>query len=425
MRALGLWLACGFALSACDAKKQAGGNGEEPQASPNASILPAPITSAHATARKPDAGRGGIPADSAGRLLIPDAAPPERVPLVADRALPEDTITTREGPGVTLEARLRWFDVPAPLVAPEVSSDALAEARARVEPRLTVDLAPVGRMRLLFASPAFPVPRGAELRSAVEHYGHALVWPDGHAYRVVVPGTLRALLAERRVDAIPLSAGTHERRGRGAVLGLATERVAVKSDAGTLLLEQADVTGIGESGGLLCRALLELIAVEPTSTVCSSRTPLRAEMTSSRGGRLAFEVTSITRRQDLLHGLLLVPPAGTMVKLGELPPQASGVLLSREEIARFRAKPMPGESAADAPGEGLLAVNLTDKLRYILVDGVPVAWVKPRSEQYIIGPMPGRYVVSWRDFFGADVGAPKTLQLPARSVVGAATDGGP
>lgn len=415
-------------LGSCDGKPTAGGFvDDETQPSPNASILPAPIASVEPSPRFQDGGRGGIPADSAGRLLLPEAAPPAPTPLVSDAALPGDPITSRDGPAVTLEARFRWFELPThPKTAgAEVSSEGLARARQLTELRLTVDLSPLGRMRVVFASPSFPVPQNAELRASLQHYGHVLVWPDGHAYRVLVPGTIRALLAERRADALTLTSGSLSKAGGGFLLGLPTQKTVVKSEAGRLTLEQADVTGLSGSGALLCRLLLELIAVEPTSVACSAGTPLRADLQSERGGRLAFEVTSITRRQDLPHGLLLVPPAGTIVKLGELPPQAAGVLLSRAEAAALRSKASPGEVRPDAPGEGLLAVNQTDKLRYILLDGVPVAWVRPHAEQYVLGPLPGRYTVSWRDFFGAEVGAPVTAQLPLRSVVGAPRDAGP
>jgi hypothetical protein len=56
---------------------------------------------------------------------------------------------------------------------------------------------------------------------------------------------------------------------------------------------------------------------------------------------------------------------------------------------------------------------------------VPIAWVRPRSEQYVIGPIAGRYVVSWRDFLGAEVEAAQTITVPARLTLGAEKDGGP
>jgi hypothetical protein len=136
-------------------------------------------------------------------------------------------------------------------------------------------------------------------------------------------------------------------------------------------------------------------------------------------------VTSLTRRTDLPIGQLYVPPAGAEFKPGELPPQASGVMLTQTELARFRSRAASTEApAADAPGEGLAIVNRTDMLRYVLLDGVPIAWVKPKSEQYVIGPPPGRYSLGWRDFLGTQIEPAKILSLPARIVIGAEPDGG-
>src|SRR4029079_12064301 len=102
------------------------------------------------------------------------------------------------------------------------------------------------------------------------------------------------------------------------------------------------------------------------------------------------------------------------------PPQASGVLLTREELAELRSRAVQSEKAAGdgAPGEGLTAVNRTDVLSYVLLDGVAIGWVRPHGDQYVIGPKPGRYTVSWRDFFGMEVETPRAIELPARVVLG-------
>lgn len=415
-------------VTAC--RENSGGTGsDENRPSPNASILPAPLASGANLERKhprPDAGWGGIPADSAGRLLLPDAAPPAPTPYTEHAALARDTLTTRDGIGVTLDARFVWRDIPPPAAGPEVSADALNEAKRALEPKLTIDLAPAGRMRLEIASPVFPLPRGTELRANTAHFGHVLVWPDGHAYRVALPGTLRALFAERRMDATPLTTPSAKPKGKGGALGVETRKVQLVTESGTLDLELGQVAGLGDAGKLLCRFLVELVAVEPNHPICDGPVPLRADYRWPKGGGLGFEVTAIARRQDLPIGNLFVPPAAAMVKPGELPPQQDGVLLTRAQLAAIRTKAAPrAEPApADAPGEGLLAVNHENTLRYVLIDGLPAAWIRPKTEQYLIGPQPGRYVISFRDFFGASVQPPKTVVLPARVEVGAPTDGG-
>ena len=37
-------------------------------------------------------------------------------------------------------------------------------------------------------------------KARTDSYGHILAWPDGSSYRVLVPGALRAMFSERRVD---------------------------------------------------------------------------------------------------------------------------------------------------------------------------------------------------------------------------------
>jgi hypothetical protein len=410
----------------CPQKKAGGGDGDEPQASPNASILPAPIASTVGPKKKVDAGRGGIPADSAGRLILPDAGPPRVTALVESEPLPQDTLAAKDGTGITLEARFKWFDVPPPASVPEVAADPINKAKQAMEPKVTVDLAPAGRMRFTFGTPVFPVPQNAELRSSVEHWGHVLVWPDGTSYRVMLPGTLRALFAERRADILPMAQGTLKAMGKGGLLGLETRKVRLKSETGTLTMESASISGIADSGKLLCRLLLELIGVDPGNAACDGPVPLRAEYTWPSGGRLGFEVTAIVRRPELPYGLLVVPPASGLLKPGELPPQPAGVLLTRGQLAAFRSKAAPGKdpAEADAPGEGLVAVNRTNTLQYLLIDGAPAAWIRPRAEQYLIGPRPGRYAISWRDFLGERVGPAVQLQLPARTQIGGTQDAG-
>jgi len=122
----------------------------------------------------------------------------------------------------------------------------------------------------------------------------------------------------------------------------------------------------------------------------------------------------------------LVPPTTATLKLDELPPQTSGVLLSQAELRGLRSRDadvvVPTDSGA--PDAGVLAVNRTNTVQFLLLDGVPVAWVPAQRELHVHGPRRGRYVVSWRDFLGIDVSPPRTLDLPARVAVGENPDGG-
>jgi len=397
------------------------------QPSPNASILPVPLASgAEAQKSAPDAGRGGLLADDAGRLIIPEAGMPEPTAWREDESLPRDSITQRDGNGITLEAVFKWPDLPQPAGVPEVSTDGIKKARDKTALKVTVDLAPAGRMLFTFASATFPVPYGAELRATSDHYGHVLVWPDGSAYRILLPGTLRSMFAERRADVLPLAQVKPKKRGKGSFLGLETTKVELETSVGKLLLEQASVPNIGRSGELLCRLLVDLVAVDPATTACrDGLTPLKGTLRGNETGRVDFEVGTMTRRPDLPFGLLFVPPAGATFKPGQLPPQVAGVLLTQEDLAGFRSKPAPDpQPAPDAPPEGIVAVNHTDSLRYLLLDGVPVAWVSPRAEQFLLGARPGRYSVAWRDLLGTNIEPPQTISVPARVVIGTSADAG-
>lgn len=414
-------------VSGCPSQNGGGTQDNQNQPSPNASILPAPLLSADpAPAAKADAGRGGIPADSAGRLIVPEAGPPEPTPFSDDAPLPRDTLTSKEGTGVTLEGAFKWLDVPGPNATPELSNDALKKAREKTALRVSVDLAPIGRMRFAFASPAFPVPQNTELRAHSDHYGHVLVWPDGNAYRALRSGTLRALFSERRADALPLTRVSAERRGKGQLLGLETTKLEIRAPLGDVTLESGNVPGLGRAGDLLCRLILDLVAVDPASKICDEGlTPLKAELRWPKGGKLGFEISAVVRKAELPFGQLFVPPAGASFRPGELPPQAAGVFLTRDDLAAFHTKAATTEPAGEsAPGEGLLAVNKSDTIRYVLIDGVAVAWVRPQSEQLLIGPLPGRYSVSWRDFLGSSLEPPQVVSLPARVSVGGSPDAG-
>lgn len=406
---------------------------ETGEPNPIASTPPAPLASGAELVAPPTASavaaRVGIPADSAGRLILtppPDAGAPPPAPFRVDEALESDALTTKEATGVTLTARFVWHDLPKPGADPDLAEPALRELAEKTVPRLTIDLSAHGRMRLAVAGISFPLPLGTEIRGRADRLGHVLVWPNNDAYRVLSLGAMRALFGERRADVAPLVAGTSKELGPGSLLGTPTRRTELESPTGRLVLEQADVTASGRGGELLCRFLLELDALQPSATCRKDLVPVRAEYFWARGGRLGFEVDAVAKRVDLPQGGLYVPPAGALPKPGELPPEPSGIFLSRDELGRLRKadRPPAEPPGDDVPGEGFYAVNHTHALRYVLLDGVAVAWIRPGEQQYVIGPRSNRYVTSWRDFLGEEISKPELSFLPARLVVGAAPDAG-
>jgi hypothetical protein len=410
------------ALAGCDAPTSPAGGQSDASASPNATILPAPLsTEALETdgGAADDGGSRGAPADSAARA--PESMRPA-TPLPAE-AVPFN----KDTPGVSLDAVFRWRDVPAPPRAPEVSADGLREAQKLTALTLKIDLTEAGRMRAELTGRAFPLPAHTEIRSRTDQFGSIVLWPNATDYRVIPPGALRTVLGERRVDVTPLSGGVARPQGESRRLGVTVRKVEIGSSVATVKLELGKVSEAGEGGLLLCRALVELAGVDPKTFVCQSgEVPLAAAYTWQEGGGIAFEVTALAKRTDLPALGVLVPPPGVRLAPAGLPGVPQGIFLSREELAAFRTAPLSGAPIRDpaVPGEGFVAVNHADRVMYLLLDGVAVVAVPAHGERYVIGPPRGRYVAQWRTFLGEKIQPPTPIEMPARVVFGSVGDAG-
>lgn len=338
----------------------------------------------------------------------------------------------REMQGLTLTAEWSWDGVPSSPPGPEVHAAGVKAARAATRHLWQIELLETGRLRVVFDAPSFVVTKYTELRSRSDMYGHILVWPNSESYRIIPSGALRALLDERRVDVSPLMAGTaaKEQVGRPS-FGFPTRTVVVATPWGKVELVQARTTNAGSGGALLCRLLLELVGTRPDSPVCEDgKVPVRASYTWKDGGKVDFEVSSLLIRPDFQSSMFLIPPArSTFTDVG-LPPNATGIFLTREQMAAFRSRAadLPtlrtDPEAKGAPGEGFVAVNRTDALRFLLLDGVPVAWVPAHGEQYVIGSRVGKYTAQWRSFLGMSVDDPFEVLVPARFALGEEPDAG-
>ena len=406
-------LGAAVAVCACEPRKaEPLGVASTVEPSPNASVLPAPLVPGPAKAAGRDAAH--VAPEASSDVAVPE--PPRQVQ--EDEALSPD-IELRAAPGVTLEARLRWLDASPPRSA-EGNTDALARARDRTAFDLSIDASSLGRMRVVLGSRAFPFPKGTELRARESRYGHALVWPGGGAYTPLPAGTLRAVLSETRVDVSPLSQPSVMLGGAGSSLGLPTQKQRVETSIGKLELEQANVPAALGAGALLCRLLLELLGVAPESAACRADwLPLRAEYTWASGTRFELEVTKLTKRPELPLDALATPPTGATLRRGELPGSPFIALVDEREQAELHARALPPPLKPDpnAPKLGLAFLNRGDLPRYLLVDGVPVVWLRAGGEWLVSGLKPGRYTVQARDFFGAEPSPAKLLELPARFLV--------
>lgn len=401
------------ALAACDPRRS-----EQPAApapnepSPNASVLPAPLAAGPLKAAGKDVAHA-----------LPDPSSDAGVPE-PPRPIREDEALTSEGelrlaPGLSLEARLRWLEA-LPLRSAEGNAEALSRARDKTSFELGVELSSLGRMRVSFNSKSFPFPPSTELRARDDRLGFLLLWPGQESYTPLPPGTLRAALGEGRVDAALLSEPPVTLAGNGNVLGLATLRQRLESGLGKVELEQTSAPAAGSAGVLLCRFALELIGIGPESAACRAEwVPLRVEYTWTSGARLELEVTKFTRKGELPIDALAVPPATAAPRRGELPGPPFVALLDERELSELhgRALPPPERPDPGAPKVGLAFQNRSDLPRYLLVDGVPVVWLKTDAEWLLTGLKTGRYTVQARDFFGAESSPSKLVELPARFIV--------
>jgi hypothetical protein len=419
-------LAASSGLAACDPTPAS--TAPTDAASPNAAILPAPLATA-----PPEAVDGGFarvesPPVAPERLSTVDAgAPPE--PLLPGTPLPADALPYGRDtfPGVTADAVFRLRDVPPPPRAPEVSVEGLREAQKAAGLTLKIDLADAGRMRAEITGAALPLAPHTEIRARSDHYGALVVWPGATGYRPVPPGALRPVLGERRLDITPLSMAAPRPQGDGRRLGLAVRKIELSSSVATVRLELGRVPESGEGGALLCRALVELGGVDPRTTACQpGEVPLFAAYAWQEGGGITFEVSAVVKRTDLPATSLLAPPPGVPYLASGLPGIPRGIFLGRETLTAFRtaAVALPASRDPQVPGEGFVAVNASDRLMILLLDSVPVLWVPPHAEQYVIGPHRGRYLAQWRTFLGEIVAPAQPVEIPGRFVHGSLPDGG-
>jgi hypothetical protein len=99
-------------------------------------------------------------------------------------------------------------------------------------------------------------------------------------------------------------------------------------------------------------------------------------------------------------------------------------MLTDNELSEFRLRPAARTEKPDpsAPKSGLLLVNHGESLRYINLDGAPVARLLPGTEQLLLGLRAGKYQVVARDFFDGEEPFLKSVEVPGRFSLGDDTD---
>jgi hypothetical protein len=407
-RARASWLAppcVALALSACTPGKV----DVAPDAmSPQASAVPAPLAN--------------VPAVASALPLGPDAGPPP-TPLRGDRALSSDSASKDKEVGYFLQAVLRAGDVPPTTRGPEVSMAGIDAARKKTEPRLAIDLTAT-RARITFSSHGFVLPIDTELRARSDRFGYIVLWPGGASYRTLSAGSLRSLLGERRFDVAPPSSVEVAAQGEGSRrLGLKTRKVEVKTRAATARVEIARAPDLGEGGVILGRVLLDLVSAPPSTPLCAwEEVPVHAELRWTTQGSITFDVLSLARRADMPTSQMLVPPPSAAYTAQPLA-APSDVFLAPQELAAFRSAPIDVPLAPTSPGQepptGLLLHNTTDGVRFVWLDGVPIAWLGPGERNQLTGIQRGRYQLQWRTFLGDVVDPPQVVTVPGKATAGA------
>ncbi len=382
------------ALCALDACKSPPGQGDpnEPKASPQANVVPAPLTTKPAAAL------------SASTATVDAGPPPDTLRPLSP--FPVDTVA-RDGAGYALNVAVRFLDVPV-VARGDIPAAAIEAARRRVEPSFVVTMSPT-RARMVLRGKASLLPEGSEIRMRSDVYGAVYVDADGATYRPLAPGTLRALFNERRLDVAPLTPAETSAAGDGAKrLGYATRKIEVWTRAAKATFELARVPDAGEGGVLLCRFLLDWMSAPPSTPLCDvGDVPLHAELRWTPRGVLVFDATSILRRLDLLGASLTTPPASARFTNEPLPKTPGALFFGPQELASLK----PGSEPSR-----LTLQNDADEPRIAWVDGIPVGWVAPDGRLDVQGVPKVKVGVDWRTFFDDAERAPaQTVVLPGAS----------
>ena len=404
--------ACALALVLC-ACDPGGPSVEQVDApSPGATLLP--LESANVLT--PDGGSLGA---RDGGFAQSDAAPPPPQPFEPYEPAPLDRLPSGELDGVKLEAEWRWpSEGPWP-TPPEGVREAIETLRAATAARWTLELSSVGRMRAAISGRGQPLPPKTSLRARADRFGYALVWPNGSRYRLLAPGVLRNVMADRRADVSPLDVSRAEVTGTSERLGHTTRQIRVRSALATVELEVAAFASAGRGGPLVCRLLLDLAGMDPSSEACrDGEVALHAVLT--RGdGTLRFDVLEVAAEQKVgSRAMALPPPRARFVTTG-LPGTSQAVFLNESELRQLRSEAgSPSSPPPNAPKRGLVADNKSDLLLFLLLDGIVVASVPPWRSVAMTQLPQGAYTLQWRTYSGDAAGPPVAADVPGRITFG-------
>jgi hypothetical protein len=398
-------------IAGCPSSRDNGAGGTAPGTT---SVVAAPAPALH-------------PSASVLASATPQPEADQVVPLVAGEALGNDPAPTEaESSGAELLFAIRPRHAPGVPVHLGAVMTAVTAAQNASAGVLRV-VAAAGRVRVRVGPRAFALEEGWELRADRARGGSILLFPNG-TYRVIPSGAFRAVLAERRIDVMPLGPTHLASLADGTHLGRTTTRTRVTTAWGTLDIDQmtvamqskgaapirADARGDAIEGEILsnepggeplCRMLLELVAADRAlgGAPCNPlMIPLRAEISFAVGGGISFEATSV-REGAIARSEVAFPPAASRLSNEPLP-DAKGFVSANDVLHSLRAK---GEPAT------LEVSNKTPSPRWLFVDGVPVALI-PGGADRPLSLRASRYVVEWRTPLGEIIERATEVEAPGR-----------
>jgi hypothetical protein len=361
-------------------------------ASPQMSLLPAPISSQTAG---PTAVVGPTRSDAGA---VQRAALPLRtdVAVAADRTGQESAY-----------AMVGHFRIPEgpPFVRNHEGGELL---RKKLELRTQALLTPT-RLGLTFSG-AFVPASGSHLRARTDRLGFFLFDPTSNfkTYQILAPNALRSWLDEGRFDvAMSQLASEQPLPELSRRLGFRTRSLQLETVRGKVTLELALAAESGGGGELLCRVFSELLGAPSAQTACGiDEIPVRAEYRWAQGGGLLFEATKLEKRTETTD--LAAPPAdASMIK-----PTAfrHHFFLGASELGDLR--PNGNKDAAS-----LLIENPSDRPKIVSLDGIPVVAVEARSVTALALVPRGKYQVYSHTFLGELVEARGVREVPARLIL--------
>jgi hypothetical protein len=414
-------------LAQCKQTQSASEVADAAAASPQMTLVPAPITS-QTTAPTALIARndGGTPRTA--------------TPLRSDLPAPSDTT----GPEAAFELMASFR--PIEVATPHNHEDGL---RKKLEQRARVVLTPT---RLSLSLEGAVVPEvGSQLRARVDLLGF-LVLPKAEShYQVLAPNALRSWLDDGRFDAAsPVASEAREGGNLGRKLGYKTRTIELITARGRATIELALVQDSGHGGALLCRVVGELIGTPSLSECGMDEVPVRAEVhwahksdSKVRGASLAPGGNSAPGSSQATNnsGASATAATATAATTAAASYSTSGFLIDVQKLERRTdlvdlASPPPmlvlhrpsafrhhfflgaGELADVRPGTResgtLLIENQTAETRMIWLDGLPLLAMEPNSTTALDHLPKGKYPSSTSTFLGDEMMTHGSVEVPGR-----------